>query len=168
MCICPPGWFGDLCHLTVDFCQSNPCLNGGTCTPSQNRYDCTCPTQYNGTRCELVVPNCGYILFTSSYLPTRDFSSLCEINIIDHPAYINIPCRDLIAGINHYNTSSAIIAQGGTFGCYVTRFPDEIPNGACINNYNQGQTLAGCLSCTHMGVCIKLPPNVIPTGKRIH
>jgi len=93
----------------------------------------------------------------SSYAPVRNFWALCEINVVDHFNYIHTPCRDLLVNINHYNTSQGIIAAGGTFGCFVTRFPDEIPNGACINNYNQGGTLGGCLSCTHMGVCINVP-----------
>jgi len=99
---------------------------------------------------------------TSSYDPVRNFWVLCEINIIDHPSYTNTPCRDLIVGINHYNNSQTILQLGGTFGCFVTRFPDEMPNGACVNNYNQDSTLNGCLSCTHMGVCLNVPPPLIP------
>jgi len=106
-------------------------------------------------------------MLQSSYDPARDFWVLCEINIIDHPLHVNTPCRNLIVNINHYNTSEGIIAAGGTFGCFVTRFPDEMPNGACINNYNQDQTLNACLSCTHMGVCLNAPPLTSPGSKKL-
>jgi len=161
-CICPEGWYGILCELLVDFCESNPCLHGGRCVPHENGYDCICEPQYTGANCDSAVPNCGSVMYTSSYPPIRNFWSLCEINIIDHPAHVEVPCRDLIVGINHYNNSETILALGGTFGCFVTRFPDEMANGACINNYNQDQTLSACLSCTHMAVCINVPPISTP------
>jgi len=101
-------------------------------------------------------------MLTSPYPPMRDFWVLCEINVIDHPVYLNTPCRDLIVDINHYNNSQTILALGGTFGCFVTRFPDELSDGACFNDYNQGATLGSCFSCTHMGVCLRVPPPLGP------
>jgi len=158
LCLCPEGYLGQFCEISDDFCESNPCRNGGTCLPNEDGYVCICPPGYNGTVCQSVISNCGHIMAQSSYPPIRNFWALCEINIIDHSDHVMTPCRDLIVGINHYNTSEGILAAGGTFGCYVTRFPDEMANGACINNYNQGTSPSACLSCTHMGVCIKAPP----------
>jgi len=34
------------------YCNSNPCLNGGTCTDYITYYMCTCPEHYNGHDCE--------------------------------------------------------------------------------------------------------------------
>lgn len=156
-CICTPGWYGPTCASNADECSSNPCKNGGTCVDGEERFDCACPPEFAGDLCESVAPSCGSLLVQSVYPPTRNFWELCEINIIDHPHLINTPCRDLIVGIPYYNNSATIIALGGTFGCYPTKFPDEMPNGACIPNYNQGAVLGNCLSCTHMGVCIDVP-----------
>jgi len=165
-CICPEGYYGQFCQFTQDFCEGSPCRHGGTCTSEAEGYECECLEEYYGTHCELVVPNCGSIMLQSSYPPERDFWVLCEINIIDHPTYLQTPCRDLIMNINHFNTSQGILDNEGTFGCYVTRFPDEMPNGACIRHYNQDQRLGNCLSCTHMGVCIEAPPPPVPGRRR--
>lgn len=38
-------------------CQSNPCLNGGTCNNNGKSFTCTCLATYTGRRCESEV-NC--------------------------------------------------------------------------------------------------------------
>jgi len=155
-CICAPGWLGAFCGTNEDDCLSQPCQNGGTCIDGESEYECQCTPIYTGPTCAEVIPNCGDIMDRSEYPPANNFWILCQINIGDHPNHLNTPCRDLIVGINHYNDSSTIVSMGGNFGCYPTRFPDEV-NSACYNNYNQDRTLNSCLSCTVMGVCIRVP-----------
>ena len=36
----------------VDGCQPNPCLNGGTCSPTPSGYMCYCDEGYKGDTCE--------------------------------------------------------------------------------------------------------------------
>jgi len=79
------------------------------------------------------------------------------MNIIDHGDYLQTTCDQLIRGINYFNDSDTIVALGGTYGCYPTRYPDEV-NFSCVPDYNPKATLGSCLSCTHMGVCIQHPP----------
>lgn len=157
-CICPSGWYGPTCDSSENECISNPCQNGGTCVDGEQRFDCRCTDEFTGDYCELVAQHCGSFMSMSAYAPARNFWNLCEINIIDHPEYTTMPCNELIAGIPYYNDSTTIKELGGTFGCYPTKYPDEMPNGACIPEYNQNAELAKCLSCTHMGVCIDVPP----------
>lgn len=37
----------------VSPCDSNPCINGGSCSIQYNGYMCTCPTFYSGINCEI-------------------------------------------------------------------------------------------------------------------
>jgi hypothetical protein len=38
--------------LETDECESNPCLNNGTCTDLVYNYNCTCEHGYFGRNCE--------------------------------------------------------------------------------------------------------------------
>lgn len=43
----------------MDECASNPCLNGGQCYDGVSKYTCTCPTGYEGIRCETKTNECA-------------------------------------------------------------------------------------------------------------
>uniref|UniRef100_A0A182INM1 Uncharacterized protein n=1 Tax=Anopheles atroparvus TaxID=41427 RepID=A0A182INM1_ANOAO len=61
-CTCPPGTKPPNCMRTVSPCESNPCMNGGTCSPFLNRYVCRCPAAFTGPRCQTNTRTCGQIL----------------------------------------------------------------------------------------------------------
>jgi len=37
-CDCKPGYYGTNCHENTTLCEVSPCLHGGTCSDTTNRY----------------------------------------------------------------------------------------------------------------------------------
>ncbi|XP_073333665.1 neurocan core protein-like [Pagrus major] len=60
ICMCAPGYTGQLCETDVDECQSNPCLNGATCLDGVNSFTCLCLPSYTGELCEQDTELCGF------------------------------------------------------------------------------------------------------------
>ena len=40
-----------MCFSDIDDCDTNPCLNGGTCQDEVNGYTCNCVAGFNGATC---------------------------------------------------------------------------------------------------------------------
>jgi len=43
----------------INDCESNPCLNNGTCTDLVNGFNCSCPPEVTGDRCETDLDECS-------------------------------------------------------------------------------------------------------------
>ena len=52
VCLCAPGYRGDYCEATLDGCDPNPCLNGGSCFDGAQSVYCMCPDGWDGATCE--------------------------------------------------------------------------------------------------------------------
>lgn len=50
---------GDVCEEDYNECESNPCLNNGTCFDVTNGYSCSCQAGYSGIHCEIDVAVCN-------------------------------------------------------------------------------------------------------------
>ncbi|XP_067673802.1 uncharacterized protein [Haliotis asinina] len=57
VCTCKPGYTGDKCETEIDYCMSNPCLNGATCKPKLGGFDCQCTA---ATECSMVKNETDY------------------------------------------------------------------------------------------------------------
>ena len=55
-CCCPAGFTGVICEEEIIECESDPCMNGGTCIDEVNGYTCECPDEYIGKYAIFVVP----------------------------------------------------------------------------------------------------------------
>ncbi|CAF0803108.1 unnamed protein product [Didymodactylos carnosus] len=56
-CICPANTFGGSCHIIVNSCAPNPCLNSGVCYTSYEHnsiedYICICKNHFSGNQCQ--------------------------------------------------------------------------------------------------------------------
>ena len=43
----------DTTYITGDYCDPNPCFNGGTCTSGDTGFTCTCLPEFSGARCDM-------------------------------------------------------------------------------------------------------------------
>ncbi|XP_071839995.1 uncharacterized protein [Apostichopus japonicus] len=51
-CNCPVGFIGRYCSIVYfDPCRSDPCNNGGTCTPFFSYFTCQCRPSFSGVTC---------------------------------------------------------------------------------------------------------------------
>uniref|UniRef100_A0A4W5QLT4 EGF-like domain-containing protein n=1 Tax=Hucho hucho TaxID=62062 RepID=A0A4W5QLT4_9TELE len=59
LCICPPGYTGESCHLKKEPCltSGSPCQNGGTCADAAYP-PCACPLGFAGDFCEIDTDSC--------------------------------------------------------------------------------------------------------------
>ncbi|XP_052281644.1 uncharacterized protein LOC127879074 isoform X2 [Dreissena polymorpha] len=56
-CVCDTGYVGKNCTQAIQ-CQDAPCLNNGTCFPSNGSFICTCEREYTGIHCENRITAC--------------------------------------------------------------------------------------------------------------
>ncbi|XP_060576588.1 neurogenic locus protein delta-like isoform X2 [Ruditapes philippinarum] len=50
----------DFMYKDTDQCQSNPCLNNGTCVDGDRSYTCNCTERWSGINCEIDIDECLY------------------------------------------------------------------------------------------------------------
>ena len=57
-CECPDIYSVNNCTGVLDFCESDPCRNGGTCERTDGGYACLCPQHFAGrpTHPSLIYP----------------------------------------------------------------------------------------------------------------
>lgn len=55
-CECDPGWSGANCGVNNNECESNPCVNGGSCRDMTGGYVCACREGFSGER---ALQGCG-------------------------------------------------------------------------------------------------------------
>ncbi len=112
-CICPLNHFGPHCNLKPNDCYSNPCLNNGTCFPTDDRsgeaaFMCLCSKRSYGDRCQYEMASVHVNLNMTRTLPVRatvvqfyDFETPSFQLLIQHQqVYHGIPSM-----INYYHSN---------------------------------------------------------------
>uniref|UniRef100_K1PZJ3 Hepatocyte growth factor-like protein n=1 Tax=Magallana gigas TaxID=29159 RepID=K1PZJ3_MAGGI len=93
-------------------CQSNPCLNGGTCNENGKLFTCTCLATYTGTLCETEV-NCKRSTIGWEY----DSTTAITVS--------NRTCQHWKDSSPHSHGFTALLGDQENF----CRNPDQEPNG---------------------------------------
>ncbi|XP_033097137.1 protein jagged-1b-like [Anneissia japonica] len=57
-CVCEQGYTGYYCHENINDCNSNPCMNHGTCMDGVNSFQCLCREGWEGEYCQHDVNEC--------------------------------------------------------------------------------------------------------------
>lgn len=74
-----------------DACVPNPCLNGGTCRPTEDgTFKCDCPPGYTGDTCETNVCTPGFCKNGGNCLPDDQGNATCNC---DHTGFVGPHCE---------------------------------------------------------------------------
>ena len=161
-CMCLAGYTGDLCETEINGCDSNPCMNQGTCTrTSDGGFSCNCLIGYTGDHCETEISGCDSNPCMNQGTCTRTsdggFSCNCLIG------YTGDLCETEINGCDSnpcMNQGTCTRTSDGGFSCncligYTGNLCETEINGCdsnpCMNQGTCTRTNDGGFSC---GTCL--------------
>ncbi|KAB0800392.1 hypothetical protein PPYR_06132 [Photinus pyralis] len=137
-CLCQSGFAGKVCELEVyenpclppncstdTVCINNPCLNGGTCNPLSNSYNCTCSQGYTGANCDTDINECKYTGMSVCnhgicINKPGSFQCYCEPGYtgetcnLDFDECLSMPCRNNATCLNKINNFECVCPPGYT------------------------------------------------------
>ncbi|XP_072908661.1 protein crumbs homolog 2-like isoform X1 [Hemitrygon akajei] len=58
VCLCQRGFTGENCSVNIDECESDPCMNGGTCEDQTDGFECQCAPGLTGVTCQTNIDEC--------------------------------------------------------------------------------------------------------------
>jgi formylglycine-generating enzyme required for sulfatase activity len=152
ICECDTGYEGDSCEVDTNECDSNPCLNGGSCAEGvPGTYACSCIDGYTGDNCE----NCPTDADGDGYGDPA--SLLCthpELDCDDNHASVYPGAPELCDGLDNQCAGDAgygsidegyavcahmVSIPSGCFDmgdAFAEGWPDELPvHNVCLSSY---------------------------------
>ncbi|GFY47572.1 protein serrate [Trichonephila inaurata madagascariensis] len=150
-CVCDLGYSGRYCHEKKNECESNPCLNNGTCIDAEAGFWCDCKQGWKGKTCNLRHSHCD-VQTCQNGGTCRDmgdaFHCTCNEEFAGHSCHIPVnpscrsnPCQNGGTCINKANTFSCMCKEGFGGQQCEHNIDDCEPNpcfngGHCIDGIN--------------------------------
>ncbi|XP_026326618.1 cubilin homolog [Hyposmocoma kahamanoa] len=151
----------------TDKCQSNPCKNGGTCLNIVNNYHCLCPSNWEGTNCDVDVNECRN--FAGTDLGCQNGATCVNrqgtYECLCIPGWFGVHCtrrlKDCSAG-NHemcgHGTCIPVTTGEGITCVCDQGWTNNGTSVACINDVNECESTQGPRCSVSPRVdCINLP-----------
>ncbi|CAH1159654.1 unnamed protein product [Phaedon cochleariae] len=115
-CHCSHNYIGSYCEKAINFCDSQPCLNGGICTNLASGCSCTCRNGFKGTFCEDAIEDCESKCLNNGVCIQDDIGNFtCGCNDGYGGEFCEIkvrPCDE-----NTCDNNATCIEENGTFRC---------------------------------------------------
>ncbi|KAF5295925.1 hypothetical protein FQR65_LT10356 [Abscondita terminalis] len=185
-CSCSPDFTGTECETSIHDCTTNPCFNGGTCSPNGTYHTCVCPRGFQGPHCEVSVDTCEKKPCKNTGLCIETdggYKCKCKAGFVGNNCEQSLnscslsPCKNNASCVDSINGFRCVCQSGFTGDRCETNIDDCQDNpclngGSCIDKVNEfycqcvpGYVGSLCQTrvdycttkpCANGGTCIKL------------
>lgn len=128
-------------------CDSDPCLNGGTCQDLFNKFGCVCDTGWAGEQCEVDTDDC--VSQPCIHGNCKDYLARFECQC--HPGYAGRLCDKDLDECEHHACQHGGTCQDGP-NMYTCICPDDYSGPLCQWSYPPEQCDRDVL-CLNDGIC---------------
>uniref|UniRef100_A0A6I8QKJ8 Slit guidance ligand 1 n=1 Tax=Xenopus tropicalis TaxID=8364 RepID=A0A6I8QKJ8_XENTR len=156
-CVCPAGFKGKNCEISLNACSSNPCENQGLCLSKEegSGFMCTCADGFEGPTCAVNKDDCKYsdcenggtcldgINNYTCLCPSQYTGEYCE-HLVDICSTDLNPC---------HSDSKCTVTPEGPNG-QLCEMPSQAPSPCKLTPCQNG---ANCIEVGNSAVCQCLP-----------